>query len=111
MSKDIQRSLADSRDALAASVDRHRELHLARLERLLAGSWARAVRGDHQAVASCLRILDREARLLGYATGPRALPGGEDEEEMIGAAMDALDVTLREISRRRPDVLPGELEP
>ncbi len=30
---------------------------------------------------------------------------------MIGAAMDALDVTLREISRRRPDVVPGELEP
>ncbi len=111
VSKDVQRSLADSRDSLAASVDRHRELHLARLERLLAGSWARAVRGDHQAVASCLRILDREARLLGYATGPRALPGGEDEEEMIGAAMDALDVTLREISRRRPDVLPGEIEP
>ncbi len=46
-----------------------------------------------------------------YATGPRALPSGEDEEEMIGAAMDALDVTLREISRRRPDVLPGEIEP
>ncbi len=67
VSKDVQRSLADSRGALAASVDRHRELHLARLERLLAGSWARAVRGDHQAVASCLRILDREARLLGYA--------------------------------------------
>ncbi len=64
VSKDVQRSLTDSRDALAASADRHRELHLARLERLLAGSWARAVRGDHQAVASCLRILDREARLL-----------------------------------------------
>ncbi len=83
VSKDVQRSLADSRDALAASVDRHRELHLARLERLLAGSWARAVRGDHQAVASCLRILDREARLLGLrhrAARPaeRGGRGGDD---------------------------------
>jgi hypothetical protein len=42
-----------------------RDLMAVRLDDLLAGSYAKAIQGDPKAVLSCLRILDRRARLLG----------------------------------------------
>jgi hypothetical protein len=40
------------------------DLELARLDALLAGSWAKALDGDHRAVANVLRIQERRAKYL-----------------------------------------------
>ena len=54
---------------LAATVrkpaDTLRMLDLKRLDRLFAAHFPRACRGDHQATAACLRIMERQAALLG----------------------------------------------
>lgn len=39
-------------------------LELARLDALLSGSWAKALDGDHRAVANVLRVMERRAKYL-----------------------------------------------
>jgi hypothetical protein len=47
------------------NADLARKLHLLRLDALLAGQWQKAMRGDVPATATCLKIMERQARLLG----------------------------------------------
>jgi hypothetical protein len=45
--------------------DTARKLHVERLRALLQAAWPKAMAGDANATASCLRIMEREAKLLG----------------------------------------------
>lgn len=45
--------------------DTARKLHVERLRALLQAAWPKAMAGDTNATATCLRIMEREARLLG----------------------------------------------
>lgn len=47
------------------SVDELRQQELDRLDKLQTKAWAMAMNNDLQAVATCLRIIDRRAKLLG----------------------------------------------
>jgi hypothetical protein len=47
------------------SSDVARRLHVERLRALLAAQWPKAMTGDVNASATCLKIIEREARLLG----------------------------------------------
>ena len=48
-----------------AAADEIRKLHMARLETLLEAIWDAACRGELQAIDRVLRVLDRQAKLLG----------------------------------------------
>jgi hypothetical protein len=45
--------------------DTARRLHVERLRALLAAQWPKAMRGDATAATACLKIMEREAKLLG----------------------------------------------
>jgi hypothetical protein len=62
---DIKRTTRARREALGATVDEFLDLHMSRLERLLAGVWGNAVKGDVPSSLQALRILAREQRLQG----------------------------------------------
>ena len=47
-----------------------RKLEAARLDALMVGVWARALRGDLDAVDACLRIIARRCSLLGLELAP-----------------------------------------
>lgn len=55
----IKRSMSD------AGVDELRQGELDRLDRLQRSAWTSALQGDLQAIATCLRIIDRRSKLLG----------------------------------------------
>lgn len=50
---------------LRKPADTLRKLDLERLDRLFATHYPRACRGDHQATLACLRVMERQAALLG----------------------------------------------
>jgi hypothetical protein len=56
------------------------DLELARLDALLAGSWAKALDGDHRAVANVLRIQERRAKYLDLDRPVDATEGMTSEE-------------------------------
>lgn len=57
----IERMSADE----VRHADVARQMHLLRLDALLAAQWPRAMQGDVTAAVTCLRIMEREAKLLG----------------------------------------------
>jgi len=130
--KAYKRGLARTLQQPAAEV---RELEADRLDRLQVAVWAKALRGDLQAVDRVLRISERRARLLGldHADGiaEQALLLEQDKARMVavavGEALDAIDATAeqREIFTRvllermrvadaagvdeQPETVPGEV--
>ena len=69
-------------DAVMAA-DEIRKLHVARLETLLEAVWDAACRGELQAIDRVLRILDRQAKLLGLDLSPQ--PDEQPEELPVKA--------------------------
>lgn len=65
------RRLAESCSEKAEEVQR---IELERLDKLLAGMWKRAERGDEGAVNAILRIMDRRARYLGIDAPTKVAP-------------------------------------
>jgi hypothetical protein len=73
-----------------------RSMMLLRLHALLAAQWKKALHGDVNATASCLRIMEREARLLGLDAPQRvditarirqmAIEEGLDPDEAVEEA-------------------------
>ena len=54
----MQRTLQEPTDDL-------RQAEVDRLDRLQLAVWPKAMRGDHNAIVTCVRIIDRRAKLLG----------------------------------------------
>ena len=67
-----------------------RKLHMARLETLLGAVWDAASRGDLRAIDRALKVLDREARLLGLdlSTQPDEPPEELPVKTYINFPMD-----------------------
>ena len=57
--------------AVVDAADEFRKLHIARLEALLVGLWSAAREGQLGAVDRALKLLDREAKLLGLDLPPQ----------------------------------------
>ncbi|GAA3002500.1 hypothetical protein GCM10020229_13210 [Kitasatospora albolonga] len=78
--KDVQHALAERHTNLGISVDELRLVHHMRLERVFFVAFRRAVRdGDLPAVDRAVRILERDARLLGIDQPTRTELSGPDE--------------------------------
>jgi len=71
------------------TIDRKRELAEARIERLLAGVWTKALRGEIPALMASLKILERQAKLLGLdapqktETDITVYEGGSEIDEQV----------------------------
>ena len=70
---------------LRKPADTLRKLDLERLDRLFATHFPRACRGDHQATTACLRIMERQAALLGL-DAPRQV-AGQQEHHLAGGVV------------------------
>lgn len=65
VSMDLIRARQRSKAQLDESVEDLRELQLQRLERLLAATWPKAVKGDTKAVDTASRLIERICKLKG----------------------------------------------
>jgi hypothetical protein len=87
----------------ATEVGALREQEVARLDRMQAALWAKALRGDVQAVAAVLRIIDRRCKLQGLD-----LPARVHVQADVSGSIDVSDpaarlAAVRELtSRTRP---------
>jgi hypothetical protein len=65
VSVDLKRARERSRAELDSSVEDLRELQLERLERLLAATWPKAVKGDTRATDTAARLIQQMCKLKG----------------------------------------------
>jgi len=71
------------------TVEKKRELAESRLERLLAGVWTKALRGETPAIMATLKIFERQAKLMGLdapqkiETDLTVYDGGDDIDEQV----------------------------
>jgi hypothetical protein len=71
------------------TVEKKRELAESRLERLLAGVWTKALRGETTAIMATLKIFERQAKLMGLdapqkiETDLTVYDGGDDIDEQV----------------------------
>jgi len=61
----VQNSLKDLAEKLSEDTQALRELHRQRLDRMAAGLWPAAETGNTQAITTMLKLMEREAVLLG----------------------------------------------
>ena len=73
--------------------DDYRGLHLARLERTLRAIWPRVLNGDLLAIDRALRILEREARLLGL-DAPTQIALSDQTKDSLTDVIDDLERLL-----------------
>lgn len=98
--KDFTRALEQTRSVVAMRVGELKEIELLRLDRLQAGVWPKAVRGDVKAADVALKVHDRRVRLLDLTGAQKTVDnavdawvehlrsGGLDPEDQ--AALDAV---------------------
>lgn len=79
--------------------EKHRRIQLERLEVFLAALWSRAKRGEIKAVRESLRVMKREADLLGL-DAPIA-PSIQVNNQVLSVTVDARSDVLAEIARLR----------
>lgn len=85
------------RDASREAAEDHIALHISRCEAMISGAWADARSGDTKAMGAVLKVMEREAKLLGldlYAA-QKAINEGKDPaavdkwlEHMVGKAVE-----------------------
>ncbi|GIW60673.1 MAG: hypothetical protein KatS3mg087_1739 [Patescibacteria group bacterium] len=63
--REVVRGLLESSDFMGEFIEERLRLHLLRLDGLWRALWSRASAGEISAVLGCLRVLERESRLLG----------------------------------------------
>ena len=91
--KDVQLSLQERHTDLGVSVDELRALHHMRLERLFFVAFRRAVKdGDLPAIDRAVRILERDARLLGIDEPTRTELSGPDEGPITVGTVTAAEL-------------------
>jgi len=86
------------RDIPAPEAEATRTIELERLDRLQAGLWARATKGDPKAVGAVLRVMDRRAKLLGLDAPQKTEITGPDGGPVQVTPADARRA-LRELFR------------
>jgi hypothetical protein len=72
---------------IAAPAERLRQIELARLDQLLRGVYGKAIRGDHSAIGSVLKIIARIERLTGLDAPQPAPPDGSPREGAFGDSL------------------------
>lgn len=88
--EDFRRALEATRADVAAAAEDAREIEAARLDRLQAGFWAKAIKGDKQAGEMVLRILARRARMLGLDSPAQVAVDATVRFELVGVNPDEL---------------------
>lgn len=88
--QDISRGLADRREGLETAADKMRQEATERLERLRAGLWAKATRGDIGAAREC-RAIEAELRQL-WQYGVKPVVGVD-----VGAASAQVESVVAEL--------------
>lgn len=76
--EDIGASLVELADERLEATESWRDLHLARLERLVAAVWPKAEGGDDFAIDRVVKLLKSEARLLGLEAPKKIELGGTE---------------------------------
>lgn len=92
VAEDVKIILGRWRREQVGLVDQVMQLELVRLDRALNAIWEQVLAGDHRAITSMLKIMERRAKLLGLDEQP---PGAAEEKPMIvkilrGVSMDDL---------------------
>lgn len=91
----VRRLIVDAMDEtvrhIASEANLLRAEEIDRLDAMLAGIWLDARRGDHTAINSVLKIMERRARLLGLDAPTRMTHGGDPDAPPIVAAAALLD--------------------
>ena len=94
----ISRALARDTGRLAEKREEYRAVQVARTERLLTGVWKFAVAGDRDAINSALKIMERQAKLLGL-----------DAPTQVSISEDTRSHVLRLLDDLEHDIIPGEI--
>lgn len=92
--KAVQQALADA-DETAPDVAEAAGTELARLDAMLTGLWAKARRGDVQAIDRVMRIEERRSQILGLVAGNESTP-----EETRETGLSDFEKRLREREER-----------
>jgi hypothetical protein len=92
-SKDIWRAVDANRIEEAQAVENLREVEGARLDRLQAAVWAKAIKGDLKAVETVLKVIAQRARLFGLDAPVRTELTGPN-----GGAVPLAAGTLKELN-------------
>lgn len=92
---------------LQPSADALRETQLARLERLHAAQWPRALRGEWRAVQAILKIAEREANLMGL---DHAHGIAERQQEALERYVNEVAGLINRLEARLRAALPEQAE-
>lgn len=99
----IQRGL---KAKVSEAADEYRNLHIVRLEQLYMKFHAQAIQGNRQALEGCLKILLREAKLLGLDAPTRTEVAGEILlRDIAGRAAELYDLDAAEILAEAEKIL------
>jgi hypothetical protein len=81
-----------------------RKLHVERLRALLQASWPKAMTGDVNATATCLKIMERESRLLGLDAPARVDATARIRQMAVEEGLDPDEAVeeARRIIKARP---------
>lgn len=82
----MQRTLQEPTDDL-------RQAEVDRLDRLQLAVWPKAMRGDHNAIVTCVRIIDRRAKLLGLD-----MPIKISQEVTVWEGGESIDRAVRDLA-------------
>lgn len=98
--KDVSRALETNQKAAEKAGEDYRVLELARLDRLQAALWAQALHGDHKAVDTLLRLMQRRAKMLGLDEAP---DGADTARSMLGDLSRALGTAADALAAEDPE--------
>jgi hypothetical protein len=88
--KDVRRALQKAVAELSIPLEEYRQLTLDRLEAMLDALWPKITEGDARAIETGLRIVDREADLLGLKAPTR----------MEVLTIDAIDAAISDLTNQ-----------
>ena len=84
--KDVTRELTVINEERAEGREEVRALHVARCEEMILGLWPQARKGHHGSVDRVLRVMTREAALLGLDAPVKLAPTDPTGEQEYGSA-------------------------
>lgn len=89
--KDVSRALDAHVAELRGATEELRALQVARVDRLLAAIWPKALKGDPASITTALRLLDRHAKLMGLDEPSRVSVDAQQLGAEIGDLLNALN--------------------
>lgn len=79
----IEKAMADVQAEMEGPAIAVKRMQYARLERLLQGAWGNAAKGDYAAIDRIIKILERQAKLLGLDAPTKLAHGGDPDAPPI----------------------------